>query len=306
MSTRSTNDSNFCYGHFTNSCLEIFDKIPVLEAIESSHVQEVYPSTSLDESSIEFEFGTNRSIYLDMRDIHLQIKVGLQKGRLFDDFMKKDEHGNSDMGMSFTDGDLYYLTHVSDLLHSLFSNCEVYLNNQQVYNSNGLYGHRALISNKFNASTRNNEGILACHGYECEKEPSNFDKSPFIDREEELLLKNGTTHYGKLAIDLFQCEKFLLPNTKVRLKLIRARPNFYMISYNSHVSLKVLDCSPFTRRLVVNEVYHQTIKYQLTHQPAYYNFMETIARHLLFLRDRTSLFRKMFLTLLQSEKQLLR
>ena len=276
MNTRSTNDSNFRYGHFTNSCLEIFDKIHVLEPIESSHVQEVYPSTSLDESSIEFEFETDRSIYLDMRDIHLQIKVGLQKGRLFDDFMKKDEQGKADMGMSFTDDDLHYLTHVNNLLHSLFSNCEVYLNNQQVYNSNGLYGHKALISNEFNASTRNNEGILACHGYEFEKEPSDFEKSPFIDREEELLLKNGTTYYGKLAIDLFHCEKLLVRNTKVRLKLIRARPNFYMISYNPHVSLKVLDCSLFTRR--VNEVYHQTIKYQLTHQPACYNFMETIAR----------------------------
>ena len=92
------------------------------------------------------------------------------------------------------------------------------------------------------------------------------------------MLKNGTPYYGKLAIDLFQSEKLLFPNTKVRLKLIRARPNFYMISYNPHVSLKVLDCSLFTRRVVVNEVYHQTIKYQLTHQPACYKFKETIAR----------------------------
>ena len=45
MKTRSTNDSNFRYGHFTNSCLEIFDKIHVFEPIESSHVQEVYTST---------------------------------------------------------------------------------------------------------------------------------------------------------------------------------------------------------------------------------------------------------------------
>ena len=52
MNSRSTNDSKFRYGHFTNSCLEIFDKIPVLEPIESSHVQEVYPSTSLDESRL--------------------------------------------------------------------------------------------------------------------------------------------------------------------------------------------------------------------------------------------------------------
>ena len=181
MNTRSTNDSNFRYGHFTKFCLEIFDKIPVLEPIESSHIQEVYPSTSLDESSIEFEFETDRSIYLDMRDIHLQIKVGLQKGRLFYDCMKKQEHGKPDMGMTFTDDDLQYLTHVNNLLHSLFSNCEVYLNNQQVYNSNGLYGHKALISNEFNASTMNNEGILACHGCEFEKNPGNYEKSPFID-----------------------------------------------------------------------------------------------------------------------------
>ena len=65
--------------------MEIFDKIPVLEPIASSHAQEVYPSTPLDESSIQFKFETDKSINLDMRDIHLQIKFGLQKGRLFDD-----------------------------------------------------------------------------------------------------------------------------------------------------------------------------------------------------------------------------
>ena len=207
MNTRSTNDSSFRYGHFTNSCLEIFDKNPVLEPIESSHIEEVYPSTSLDESSNEIEFETDRSIYLDMRDIHLQIKVGLQKGRLFDEYMKIEEHGKPDMGMTFTDHDLQYLTHVNNLLHSLFSNCEGFLNNQQVYNSNGLYGHKALISNEFKASTMNNEGILACHGYEFEKDPSDYEKSLFIDREEMLLLKDGITLYGKLAINLFQCEK---------------------------------------------------------------------------------------------------
>ena len=56
MNSRSTNNFIFRYGHFTNTCLEIFDNIPVLEPIESSHIQEIYPSTSLDKSSIEFEF----------------------------------------------------------------------------------------------------------------------------------------------------------------------------------------------------------------------------------------------------------
>ena len=103
-----------------------------------------------------------------MRDIHLQIKFALLKGKLFAGFMRKDEHGKADMGMSFTDDELHYLTHVKNL-YTLFSNCEVHLNNQQVCNLNCLSGHKAFISNKFNASTRNNGGILACYGYEFEK-----------------------------------------------------------------------------------------------------------------------------------------
>ena len=72
----------------------------------------------------------------------------------------------------------------------------------------------------------NNEGILACHGYEFEKDPSDYEKSPFIDREEELLLKDGDTFYGKILVDLFQGEKLLLPNTKIRLKLISSETKF--------------------------------------------------------------------------------
>ena len=80
--------SLFWYGAFTNTSLEIFGKVPVLETIMSSYTQEIFPSTSLDESSIEFEFETDRNLYLDMRDTHLSLKLQLFKGRLFDAFKK--------------------------------------------------------------------------------------------------------------------------------------------------------------------------------------------------------------------------
>ena len=84
--------------------------------------------------------------------------------------------------------------------------------------------------------------------------------------------------YGRLAIDLFTCEKLLLPNTKVRIKLIRARPNFYMLSDNPNVSLKIVDCSLFTRRVLVAEPIHQYLQWNLEREPAHYNYIETIAR----------------------------
>ena len=95
-----------------------------------NHVQELHPSTSLDENSLAFEFKTDRSIYLDLRDIHLQIKVALQLGRLFADSTKKDEHGKVDVGMSFTDDDLRYVTLFSNLLHSLLFPMRLLIVNQ--------------------------------------------------------------------------------------------------------------------------------------------------------------------------------
>ena len=37
-------------------------KVPVDDDVFSSHKQEIYPTTSLDENSLEFEFQTDRNV----------------------------------------------------------------------------------------------------------------------------------------------------------------------------------------------------------------------------------------------------
>ena len=66
---------------------------------------------------------------------------------------------------------------------------------------------------------------------------------------------------------------------KVRIGLIRARPNFYMISENPKVSLGIVDCSLYTRRVMLKEDYHKKRKSQLAYAPAEYNYMETLAKN---------------------------
>ena len=116
-----------------------------------------------------------------------------------------------------------------------------------VYNANGSYPHKTQISNKISSSAVSNKGILACHGYSFEEYPEAFDMYPFTDRE--ISLGSGITFslYGRLAIDLFTSEKLLLPKTKIRINLIRARHSFYMLSDNPNTSLKIVDYSLFTR-----------------------------------------------------------
>ena len=46
-------------------------KVPVVDHVLSSHKQEVYPTTSLDENSLEFEFQTDRNVYVDLRQTYL-------------------------------------------------------------------------------------------------------------------------------------------------------------------------------------------------------------------------------------------
>ena len=139
------------------------------------------------------------------------------------------------------------------------------------------------ISKKFNSSAVSNKRIFSCHGYSFEEFTDAFYMHPFTDRANSLGSGISFSLYGRLAIDLFTCKKLLLPNTKVRIKLIRARPNFYMLSDNPNVSLKIVGCSLFTRRILVAEPNHQYLQWNLEREPAHYNYMETIARTFIIL-----------------------
>ena len=115
-----------------------------------------------------------------MRFTHFSLKLQLFKGRLFDAFKKdKTEHDSED---DSDEEPQTYLTYVNNLLHSLISNCEIYFNTTVVYNANGLYLHKAQISNTFNFSAVSNKGILACQGYKFAEYPDTFDMYPFTDR----------------------------------------------------------------------------------------------------------------------------
>ena len=59
-------------------------KVPVVEVVLSSHEQEIYHTTSLDENSIEFDIQTDRNFNVDLRRTYLALKIKLIIGRGFD------------------------------------------------------------------------------------------------------------------------------------------------------------------------------------------------------------------------------
>ena len=266
-------------------------RVPVVNDVLSSHEQEIYPTTSLDENSIEFEFQTDRNAYVDLRQTYLALQIKLVKRRGSDTYKitkKKKEHKKDTVFTETGDDDVEFIeegegvphiTHVNNILHSIFSHAELYIKKHKIYNSNRLYAHKSYISNNFKSTLSDYKGVLHCEGYDYEEDPENFVECPFFTRRMELYSRpEGFMLYVELGIDFLRTSELLYPNVKVRIRINRARPNFYMINENPNVSLGIVDCSLYTRRLMLKEDYHKKKMSQLAYAPVEYNYMETSAK----------------------------
>ena len=172
-------------------------KVPIVDDVLSSNEQENYPTTSLDENCVEFEFQTDRNYYVDSRQSFLALKLKFVKGRGYDTSEskgKRKEHKDESVVFTETGTDdeeekeVARVTYVNNIMHSIFSNVEVYINNQQIYNSNGLYAHKSYISNNFKAAISEYKGVLHCEGYDYGRDPEDFANplpDPFFYKENE-------------------------------------------------------------------------------------------------------------------------
>ena len=220
----------------------------------------------------------------------MDLKLKLVRGRGYETFNTKElkkehkEETKAEEGETAEEGDPVPLViHVNNILHSIFSNVEVYINNQQIYNSNGFYAHKSYISNIFKVAICEYKGVLHCEGYDYEKIPDEILEAPlaepfFTRRTKRLSRPDGFMLYGKLGVDFFSTSELLYPNMKNRLRLIRVRPNFYMISDNPNVSPGIVDCSLYTRRIALKDYYHEKRMDMLPYTSVEFNYLETLAK----------------------------
>ena len=116
---------------------------------------------------------------------------------------------------------------------------------------------------------------MHCEGCDYEQDPEDIINplsDHFFTRRMKLLsIPDGFMLCGKLEIDFFSSSELLYPNMKIRLRLIRARPNFYMISDNPNVILGIVDCSLYTRRIALKVDSHKKRMDMLAYASLEYN-----------------------------------
>ena len=236
-------------------CLDIFEEISILNSITRGDEQKIYPINSLNESSIDFSFVTDRNVFTDLRKVDMYLKVKLVKD-----------------GRPVTAEDDVCL--VNNSMHSLFSNCEVTFNTDQVYTTNGLYAHKAFMSNEFSGTQGTKESISCCQGYSYEQSPGDFEHEPAIVKRKKDNLEE-MEFYGELPIEIFNCKGLLLPNVTVHIKLIRSRPQFYLMSSKSeNIHAVITNTYLKIRTLTVDEGSFQIIRKKLVETPARFNALE--------------------------------
>ena len=78
--------TNFRYQLYVAVSGNLGGRFPVVHDVLSSHEQEIYPSTSLDENCIRFEFQTDRNHYVNLRQTYLALKLKIVKGRGYETY----------------------------------------------------------------------------------------------------------------------------------------------------------------------------------------------------------------------------
>ena len=145
-----------------------------------------------------------------------------------------------------------------------------------------MYAHKSYSFNNFKGAISKYKGVLHCEGYNYEEFPDQIMEAPlsepFFTRRMKMLSRlDGLMLYGKLGVEFFSTSDLLYPNKKVRLRLIRARPIFYMISDNPNVSHGIVECSLYTRRIALKDDYHKKRMDMLACTPVEFNYLETLA-----------------------------
>lgn len=200
------------------------------------HYQPVAPLE--DSSCVEFNVTPSANEYLDLAHCMLYVKCKIVASNGSD----ITEAAKADVGP------------VNNLLHSMWSQCDVLLNNKLVSQSGHAYHYRAYLSNLLNYGMEAKDGHLTTGLWYEDTAGKHDDKTEanigFAKRK--TLTENSKTLelLGGIHSDIFNQEKYLLNNVHLQLKLYRAKDSFALMS-SSNEKLKLLEARFIVRKVKI-------------------------------------------------------
>ncbi len=208
----------------------------------------IYPKNSLSNAKkIEFELPryTGPNVYV-ARDMYLKVDVVLSKA---DGVTPPDATAKVSV--------------VNNILHSLFSECRVYMEDYLINDNNENYHYKSFIIDTLSYDTSAKFSYLQAQGF-FQDAPGNLDSSSnasfglrsnfFKNSAKSAYVIDPVTFVGKLHSDLLSTDATIIPGIGLRIELTRADNDFTLIvpeladteNYKLQIKEACLQCSVAT------------------------------------------------------------
>lgn len=235
---RNTTDLGENQLHFIRNELDIFQTQGHDMSVVSSHATDYFPTTPLTDPLAPITFnimGTNEH-YIDLSKTRLYMRMRLTQND----------------GSAMVAADI--AVPVNNILHSAFSQCTVWLNEQQITPTSMYYAYRAYLERLLCTSKEFNKTQAALAGYFKEKDPTSVDEAggdSFQTRWEWTTLSAVFEVIGRLHSDIFASGCFLPPGVNIRIALTRS-PDVFAI--RAKVATKTYKLNIIEAKLEVEKV----------------------------------------------------
>ena len=223
--------------------LDIFAVPPTQTSIEDGRWVEHQPLTSLDSGGpIEFVIPGTGDAYLDLANTYLLIRAKVVRGV------------GTDLAADTP------VAPVNNWLHSLFSQVDVYLNDTLVTPSSNTYPFRAYVDTVLSYGAEAKYTQLTSQLWykdtagHMDATTVDGGNTGLIERQGHIAESRIVEMMGRLHVDLFLQDRFLLNGVSVKIRLVRSKDAFSLMAggQNPDYKVQIVDAVLFARNAVLS------------------------------------------------------
>ena len=212
---------------------------PTQTSVESGYYEECGPVASLtDQGPIEFNIVGSENEYLDLYNTHLYLACRIVNAD-GTDLAADAEVGPTNL-----------------FLHSLFSQVNVTLGGALVSESNNNYAYRAFMETllSYGPAAKDSQLTAALWYKDTPGKMETIDDTNVgMKHRKSLAARSRVVEMtGKLHLDLFFQERYIINKVNLKLKLVRSKDGFSLMSDGTEFKVNVVEAALFVRKVRVS------------------------------------------------------
>lgn len=231
---------------FDHSCLaakeelDLFTEFPTQASIEDGFYTEHLPSGSTEnQNPIKFTISGDSNYYMDLGNCYLYLEIKITKSDGSD--LEEADHPGP----------------INLICHSLFKQCDIYLNDCLISDSSNLYHYRSYLETLLSYSKEAKESQLSLALYSKDTAGKTDDiaddNKGLVDRRKHFSKSKIVPVLGKLHADIFNQARHLLNGVDITIKLLRNTDKLVLMgAADKGYKMEIKRASFFVRKVKVN------------------------------------------------------